>query len=170
MRIPTFIFGSLCALSTALASPAADHPDFSGTWSSEGVRDGADAYHELGSGWGVRITIAQQGDRLVVTYPFFARGDMQPPVELNYSTDGVATQNRVMMGRGVQMQTSTARWNDGRLVITTRYSFELDGDRVMSEVVQRLWLDSPATLIVETTRGVALGGGVTTNQTTYRKL
>jgi hypothetical protein len=154
----------------AFALAAGPQPDFSGTWASKDTPSDPDAYHEQGSGWGSTLTIVQHGGKMVVTYPFFARVDLQPPIKLTFDLGGTATESRVMMGRGVQIQTSLTRWNNGRLVITTRHTFELDGELVSSEVMHTLWLESPSLLIIETTRGSASGGPATMNRTAFRKL
>jgi len=172
MRIAATIICVMSVVAAASASAAAGVADFSGNWSSDGVTSDADAlYRARGSGWGDRITVTQKNGRLTVEYPFFARGDLQPPLEFSYLPDGEATVNRVMMGRGVQTQSSTARWIDGRLTVTTRHSFDLDGTtRMESEVTQTLWLESSTTLVVETTRAGVSGGPASTNRTVYRKV
>lgn len=152
-------------------------PDFSGRWTSEpepttpGGRSGANIGN-MGSGWGSNITIAQEANRLTVTYEFFGRGDMQPPLKFVYALDGSETKNSVMMGRGIQVQTSKTTWERDKLVITTTHGFEnpTDGQPVKVEVKQMLSLASPTSLIVETTRSGVLGGSPATTRTVYRKL
>jgi hypothetical protein len=126
----------------------------------------------MGSGWGSNITITQDAGRLTVEYAFFARGDMQPPLKFVFALDGSETKNSVMMGRGIQTQTSKTAWDGDRLVITTAHSFEnpSNGQPMTSEVKQTLSLESPASLIVETTRSGVLGGPPATVRTVYRKL
>jgi hypothetical protein len=171
----------------AVITLAQTRPDFSGRWTSEpdtppqpagggqgggsgggrgGIRSG-----DMGSGWGSNITITQDAGRLTVTYLFFARGDMQPPLKFVYALDGSESKNSIMMGRGVQVQRSKAAWDGDKLVITTAHAFEHPetGRPMASEVKQTLWLESPASLIIETTRGSVLGGPPSTTRTTYRK-
>lgn len=180
----------------SLISTAQTKPDFSGRWTSEpepaatttagggpagagrggggerssagrgGVRSG-----DMGSGWGSSITITQDASRLTVEYMFFARGDMQPPLKFVYALDGSETKNSVMMGRGIQVQRSKTAWEGDKLVITTVHNFEHaeTGQPVTSEVKQALSLESPTSLIVETTRSGALGGPPSTTRTIYRK-
>ena len=118
------------------------------------------------------MTITQAADRLTVEYAFFARGDMQPPLRFVFALDGSETKNSVMMGRGIQAQTSKAAWEGDRLVITTTHSFEnpADGQPMKIEVKQTLSLESPTSLIIETTRSGVLDGPSSTTRTVYRKL
>ena len=108
----------------------------------------------------------------MVEYMFFARGDMQPPLRFVFALDGSETKNSVMMGRGIQVQTSKTAWEDDKLIITTMHDFEnpANGQRMTSEVKQTLSLASPTSLMVETTRSGVLGGPPATTRTVYRKL
>lgn len=168
----------------AVSAMAQTRPDFSGRWTSEpapamttpggqpaGGQSGAVRAGDMGSGWGATITIAQDARRLTVEYAFFARGDMQPPLKFAYSLDGSETKNSVMMGRGIQAQTSRTAWESDNLVITTVHTFEnpANGQPMTVEVKQRLALESPTTLVVETTRSGVLGGSPTTTRTVYKK-
>jgi hypothetical protein len=76
-----------------------------------------------------------------------------------------------MMGHGMQTQTSRTKWDGAKLVITTRHSFvdPATGKPGTTDVTQTLTLESPASLVVETTRAVA-GSPATTAKTVYRKL
>jgi hypothetical protein len=172
---------SIAAPVLLAASVAAQtRPDFSGRWTSgpepaaaapgAGGRSGERA-GDMGSGWGSNITITQTADRLTVEYAFFARGDMQPPLKFVYALDGSETKNSVMMGRGIQTQTSKTAWEGDKLVITTAHSFTHPetGQPMTSEVKQTLSLESPTSLIVETTRSGVLGGAPSTTRTVYRK-
>jgi hypothetical protein len=125
----------------------------------------------MGSGWGTSPTITQTADRLTVEYMFFARGDMQPPLRFVYTLNGTETKNSLMLGRGVQMQTSKTVWEGDKLIISTTHTFEnpATGQPMKSEVKQTLTLASPTQLIVETTRSGVLGGAPTTTKTVYKK-
>jgi hypothetical protein len=158
---------------------AQTRPDFSGRWTSESEpkvpaasSGGLERASDLGSGWGANLTLTQAADRLTVEYMFFARGDMQPPLKFVYALNGIETKNSVMMGRGIQVQTSKIAWENDKLVITTTHNFEnpADGQPMKSEVKQTLTLDSPTSLIIETTRSGVLGGPPATTRTVYRKL
>lgn len=126
----------------------------------------------MGSGWGSTITIAQDATRLTVEYAFFARGDMQPPLRFAYALDGSESRNSVMMGRGIQMQISKTAWDGDKLVITTTHSLvdPSSGKPATATVTQTLSLESPASLVVETTRTGVLGGPTTSARTVYRKI
>jgi|SRR5262245_25785789 len=126
---------------------------------------------DMGSGWGSTITITQDASRLTVEYAFFGRGDMQPPLKFVYALDGSETKNSVMMGRGIQAQTSKTAWEGDKLVITTAHAFAHPetGQAMKIEVKQTLSLESPTSLIVETTRSGVLGGPPSTTRTVYRK-
>jgi hypothetical protein len=125
----------------------------------------------MGSGWGPTITVAHDATRLTVEYPFFARGDLQPPLKFVYALDGSESKNSVMMGRGIQVQTAKTAWDGDKLTITTVHTFEnpADGQPMKIEVKQTLALESATALIVETTRGGVLGGPPSTTRTAYRK-
>lgn len=127
---------------------------------------------DMGSGWASTVTLTQTASRLTVEYAFFTRGDMQPPLRFHYALDGSETKSSVMMGRGIQEQISTTAWAGDTLVITTRHPFEdpETGQPATAEVRRRLWLESPASLVVETTRSGVLGGPPTTSRTVYRRL
>ncbi len=155
----------------ALTVTAQIRPDFSGRWTNE-PETKATTTGDLGSGWGANFTIAQDASRLTVEYAFFARGDMQPPLKFVFALDGSETKNSVMMGRGIQVQTSKTAWEGDKLVITTAHSFEnpANGQLMKSEVKQTLTLALPTSLIVETTRNGVLGGSPSTTRTVYRKL
>ena len=156
-----------CLLLAALAvtSPQAA-PDFSGRWAADQA-----AAAGMGSGWGPSITVTQDTSRVTVEYVFFGRGDMQPPLRFVYALDGSETKNSVMMGRGVQEQSSRAAWQGSTLVVTTTQPFTdpQTGKPATMTVTQALTLESPATLIVETTRSGVLGGPPSTSRTIYKK-
>lgn len=177
----------LC-ITTGLSAQA---PSFAGRWTTDpdpaavsaaggqpgaaGQRrggGGARGRGDMGSGWGSTITITQDEARLVVEYAFFTRGDMQPPLRFSYALDGSETRNTVMMGQGMQLQTSKTAWSVGTLVITTVHTFRDPGSGkpITTEVKQALTLESPTSLVVETTRAGVLGGPATTTKTVYRKL
>lgn len=126
----------------------------------------------MGSGWGSTITIAQTAAAVTVEYAFFTRGDMQPPLKFTFALDGSESKNTVMMGSGNQVERSKTVWEGQALVITTQHAFTDPSTRkpVAFEVTRRLSLESPDALIVETTRGGALGGPPSTTRVVYRRL
>jgi hypothetical protein len=171
------VFGLV--LPVVIATAASALPDFSGHWTvgsppapSTARGSAAGGRGDMGSGWGSPLTIAQDGGRLTVEYAFFGRGDMQPPLKFIYALDGSETRNSVMMGRGVQQQVSRTRWEGDTLLITTIHTFTnpATGKPMTQEVRQKLSLNSPASLVVETTRPGVLGGPSSTTTTVYQKL
>jgi hypothetical protein len=152
---------------------AQEHPSFAGQWTvapatTQGNR--GPARGDMGSGWGSPITITQDANKLTVEYAFFARGDMQPPLKFVFALDGTETKNTVMMGDGIQVQVSKARWDGNKLVITTVHSFRNpeNNQPMTSEVRQTLSLESN-NLIIETTRSGVLGGAPSTTRSTYNR-
>ena len=163
----------------AVSVMAQAKPDFSGRWTTEpeaapspsgSGRVGPTAGN-MGSGWGSDITIAQDVSRLTVEFAFFVRGDMQPPLKFVFALDGSETKNSVMMGRGIQQQTSKAEWDGSKLVITTEQAHEnpANGQPMTTKVTRTLSLESPTSLLVETKRSGVLGGPSTTTRTIYKK-
>ena len=196
MRRMADVLGAAAVVILAASVTAQTRPDFSGRWTSEpepaatasgggtqadaaraGVGErggggrGGGRVGDMGSGWGSNITITQDASRLTVEYAFFGRGDMQPPLKFVYALDGAETKNSVMMGRGIQAQTSKAAWEGDKLVVTTAHAFAHPetGQAMKSEVKQTLSLESPTSLIVVTTRSGVLGGPPSTTRTVYRK-
>ena len=162
----------VCIVSGTVLSQAA-RPDFSGRWTAEAPapapgRGGGRG--DMGSGWGSPLSITQDAQKLTVEYAFFSRGDMQPPLRFAFNLDGSPSTNTIMMGRGMQSQTSRAVWNGEKLAITTVHILAdpATGKPVNAEVTQTLFLDAGA-LVVETTRAGVLGGAATTTRTVYKK-
>jgi hypothetical protein len=174
---------ALCAALSGAAAGASAQTDFSGRWTTDadpaaqppagapGGGRGA-ARGDMGSGWGPTITITQNAQQLTVEYAFFARGDMQPALRFVYALDGSETKNTVMMGHGMQTQTSRTKWDGAKLAITTRHSFidVATGKPATTEMTQTLSLESATSLVVEVTRAGVGSGPATTTKTTYRKI
>lgn len=166
------------ALSTQTA--AQSRPNFSGQWTvapppaapTTGARGrGSVRAGDLGSGWGPSITITQTPSSVTVEYEFFARGDLQPPLKFVFALDGSETVNTILMGRGVQQEKARVAWENNALLVTTRQTFPnlVKGQNVTVEVKRRLSLESPTSLVVETTREGVLGGPTTSTRTVYTK-
>jgi hypothetical protein len=175
MKSLTNLLSSALVALLAVGATAQTRPDFSGRWTSEPSPAGdgqRERIGDMGSGWGPNITITQTAERMTVEYMFFARGDMQPPLRFVFALDGSETKNSVMMGRGIQAQTSKTAWEGDKLVIRTTHSFGATetGQPLTSEVKQTLALESPTSLIIETTRSGVLGATSSTTRTVYRKL
>ena len=97
---------------------------------------------------------------------------MQPPLKFTYALDGSESRNPVMMGRGMQTQRAKSAWDGQALVLTTTHDFKdpATGKAGSIDVVRRLSLESPDSLVVETTRAGALGGPASTTRVVYRRL
>jgi hypothetical protein len=178
---------SVAAVALSVSVLAQGRPDFSGRWTSvpapaaqpaqpapAGPRGTGPAIRpgDMGSGWGSTVTIVQTATALTVEYAFFTRGDMQPPLKFTFALDGSESKNTVMMGRGFQVERSKTVWEGQTLVITTLHDFKdpMSGKPVAFEVTRRLSLESPDSLIVETTRAGVLGGPPSTSRVVYRRM
>jgi hypothetical protein len=174
MSLPMAVAVLLCAASLTAQTPV----NFSGRWvvapnppPPAAQRGGRTVSGSAGSGWGADITLAQDTEKLTVEYAQFTRADMQPPIRLVYRLNGSESRNTINMGRGPQEQVSRAAWEGPTLVITTTHTFTdpQTGRPATSETKHVLLLESPTSLVVETTRGAALGGQPSTTKTIYRK-
>ena len=153
----------LLTIAALLALPGAgtaqSRPDFSGEWtrvdssaeqrSVASVGDGAFRVGNMGSGWGSPLTLTQQSNRLVVEYTQFSTYDLQPKLALTFALDGSESRNTINIGHADEILRSRAAWRDNTLVITTIYP----APNGTTEVHQSLTLESPASLVIETTRG-----------------
>ncbi|MGH7126936.1 MAG: hypothetical protein ACREIV_00095 [Planctomycetaceae bacterium] len=165
---------SFAATALAPGAEAQERPDFSGEWTitmDDQRGPGPAAAIEFGSGWGRTITIEQDASTLTVLWPFYTRGDLQPPLRFIYALDGSPTTTTVLMGRGMQEQVSRTSWRGDTLVITTDHAFPHpdDGRRATTTLTRRLSLASPASLIVETTIDGEPGGPPTASRTVYTR-
>lgn len=125
----------------------------------------------MGSGWGSPLVITQDAKQLIVDQTLFSRYDAAPALRFVYALDGSESRNEVMIGHAMQVRTSRAVWEGQALRVTTRYP-GVDpgsGKPFTIEVTHRLTLESPISLIVEVTRGAAIGGQPPATRTVYRK-
>ena len=175
MRSHTLFAGTLVSLTFAAHAAAQTRPDFSGRWTvappPQETGRGGTPRGDMGSGWGNTITLTQSATALTLEWVIFTRGDLQPPLTFVYPLDGSERTNAFMMGRGTERQISRAIWDGGKLVITTKQSFPnlVEGQTVETVVTRTLSLESPTTLVVETTRNGVLGGNASTTRTVYMK-
>jgi len=169
-------------------------PDLSGTWTLDvpapaagpgggrgGGREGGGGggregggrgtSPSLGSGWPATITLAQDASSLTLRYQGFGRGDMQPPTRLVYKLDGTESRNTVNIGRGPQEEVAKATWSGATLVITStqRFTNPQTGQPATFETRRVLTLESPASLVVETSYSGVMGGEPLVSKTTYKK-
>jgi hypothetical protein len=184
---------ALCAAALTLSGSASSDAalqaqDFSGRWTIDAAAatpapsPGAPApagrpdqarvaAGDMGSGWGSPLTITQDARQLLVEQTLFSRYDMSPPLRFVYALDGSESRNAVNIGHTTQVRASRTAWAGLSLLITTHYP-GVDpgsGKTFTTAVTHRLTLESPVTLVVEVTRGAALGGKETTTRTVYRK-
>jgi len=160
-----------------------EKPDFSGVWTSTagsaGLARGGGAAASLGSGWGESFVITQDADALLLERTFFTRADLQPSMRFRFALDGSESRNTVLMGRGIQVQVSTAVWEGDHLVITTVFTepHAIEGQPITSRVKQTLSLQPPSpgraawppSLVVETIRHGVLGGPSSKTRTVYTR-
>ncbi len=161
-------------LLVAASASVQTRTDLSGRWTLAPEPAGTTAARTtpgMGAGWGPEISIAQDAKALTIEFATFGRGDMQPPTKLVYLLDGSQSRNTINSGRGPQEQLSTTAWDGATLTITTVRTFsDAPGGRPMRfETTQAIALESPSTLVVETTHGAALGGRPATSRAVYKK-
>lgn len=146
-------------------------PSIATTAAVPGTPASAAAPGDMGSGWGTPLTISQDAKQLKVEYAFFSRYDAQPPLVFTYPLDGSEGRNTVSMGRGNQIESSTAQWSGQTLIITTTHRVDdrAAGKPFTMQLTRKLSLESPTTLIVEVTRAGVLGGPASTTRSIYRK-
>ena len=174
--------GALVGLLT-LTATAQSKPGFAGRWTIEPAPASSPAAAsagttatpprgDLGSGWGSTIIITQDPARLSVETVIYSRYDLQPQPVLTYLLDGSESKNTQMLGRGMQSQSSRARWDGARLRITTVHDFvdPVSGTAQNMEVTQTLALESPDTLVIEAAWGAALGGKPSVTRTVYKRI
>ena len=165
-------------------SEALPNPNFSGSWSTAVLssapptgRPAPPPIPSLGSGWGDQMSIVHTEDRLEIERVFFVPREIQPLIRYCYNLDGSETKNALTLGRTGPAPISTTTWDGDRLVIKTLYPYQnpKDGSWLTNEVIQTLWLQPgrgtpwESSLVVETTRGGALGGPPSTNRTVYAR-
>lgn len=165
-------------------SAALPNPDFEGTWSTTELntvsvinRSDKPKVASLGSGWGEKISITHRSGMLNIERVVFTPRELQPLISHQYALDGSITENSINMGRGTKPTTSSTKWIENRLVITSSIAYQnpKNGMWQKCQMTQTLWLEAPTnapwepTLVVETTREGVMGGTTTTNRTIYTK-
>jgi hypothetical protein len=158
MTRSTLVLAAAALLFAAPNAIAQAKPDFSGKWSL--ITDSAAAPTgggRGGGGLGESPSIAQDASTLTIT-----RTTQAGEVKSVYNLDGSPSKNTVAMRGGSVEQTSTAKWDANKLVIST--TFNMGGSDVTTSMA--LSLDASGNLVVEST-GMGRGGGAPT--TTTRK-
>jgi hypothetical protein len=164
----------LSSLALFAIASAQSQPDFGGSWARAdspeqpaiaATGDAPFVSGNMGSGWGSPLTISQQANSLAIEYAHFAAYDLQPPLRLVYALDGSDSVNSIMIGHAQSSQHSRAAWHEQTLVISTQ--FAVPGSDMRVEVQQALTLESPQTLVIETSRSGILGSAPSVTRTRY---
>jgi hypothetical protein len=162
MRKAAVLMGAV-ALIVGATNLSAQGKNFAGTWTV--VPDPSAPAPAPGRGGGGRglgqgATIAQDGKTLTVT-----RTTQNGEIKTVYNLDGSDSKNTLTMGGNAIEQTSKAKWEGDKLVITTTMNF--NGNNIESSMA--LWLDASGQLMVESTGAGRGGGPPTTTKMTYKK-
>ena len=112
-----------------------------------------------GGGLGQEVTIAQDAKTLTIT-----RTTQNGESKQVYNLDGSESSNTMSMRGNDMVQKSTAKWDGGKLVITTNY--DMGNGPVTTTMALSM---SGGNLVVETTRPGRGGGAPTTRTSTYKK-
>ena len=181
-RRSTVVLTVFAAGFLASGMSAQEKRDFSGAWTvSElpaGQADGGDGPRvSLGNGWGESFTLMQDSNMLMVERVLYRPRDYQPILKLRFALDGSKSRNTFMMGRGMQVQESTAKWAGDELVITMVHAVPdlEEGRTVRCEVTQILSLQPPRqaveepSLVIETRRCGILGGLPSVTRTVFQR-
>ena len=179
-RLAAAVAIAVAVWTMALMAAPQGKPDFSGRWTAESAPAAAGGAAapaaapprgDLGSGWGPSIVITQDASRLSVETVLYSRYDLQPQPVLTFALDGSESPNALMLGRGLQSQSSRARWDGDRLALITTYAFAdpVSGAARTMNVTRTIALESPARLVVEAAWSAALGGQPSTTRTVYTR-
>lgn len=176
----TVVLAVFAAGILATGMSAQEKPYFTGAWTvselpAAPAAGGDGPRVSLGSGWGESFTLLQDSNMLTVERVLYRPRDYQPTMKLRYALDGSESRNTFMMGRGMQVQVSTAAWESDKLVITMVHTVpDVEvGRTVRCEVTQTLSLEPPrqavgeSSLVIETRRCGVLGGLPSTTRTVY---
>jgi len=158
----TAVFLSAAALVFSATQLTAQAPSFAVAWTM--VVDPAAPAPAGGrggrGGLGQAATIVQDVKTLTIT-----RTTQNGEVKSVYNLDGTDSKNTMNFGGNPIEQTSKAKWDAGKLVITTSSSF--NGNAFETTMV--LSLDASGNLVVDSTSPGRGGGAPTTTKTTYKK-
>jgi hypothetical protein len=147
--------GVIAAAILAVATVAyAQKPDFSGTWTldpdASTMGGGGGGGRGGGRGMGGPMTVKMTADTLTVERQMGGN-----TVTTTYKLDGSESVNKMMMGRGGEVETkSTAKWDGNKLVISTQRPGM--GGEMMTTT--ETWSLEGGNLVIETTGGRGGGG------------
>jgi arylsulfatase len=164
-------------------SPALPNPNFTGSWSTQELstvsvinREKSQKLPALGSGWGDQISITHHNDTLQVERAYFIAREIQPLQRWTFPLNGEEMTNPITLGRSSKLPITKAKWENNRLVLTTRYDYkDRDSKWQSTEQVQTVWLEAAKgtpwepRLVVETKRPGVMGGKEVINRTYYHK-
>lgn len=160
--MPRRPFLSLAAL--VLLAPAAlsqSPTDFSGRWTRVVDSSAAPGGGRGGmAGFGQEAFATQDAKTLTVK-----RNTQAGEIVSVYNLDGSESKNTLSMGGNSIDTFSKAKWDGAKLVITTTASF--GGASIETSMV--LALESPNTLVIQSTAPGRGGGAPTTTTTTFKK-
>jgi hypothetical protein len=151
----SLLFGVLIAFVVVGLAFAQGKPNFSGKWTPEQAAAGAEQGRGRGMGGGP-MTVTQNDKTLTVE-----RTTQQGTSKTVYNLDGTESKNEMSRGGQTMVQTSTAKWDGAKLVISTKF----EGPNGPMEQVQTWSLGADGKLQIERP---GRGGGAPTT-TTYTK-
>lgn len=159
MRKAAVLLGAV-ALIIGATDLSAQGKNFAGTWTV--VADPAAPAPGRGGGRGLGQggMIMQDGKTLTVM-----RTTQNGEIKSVYNLDGSDSKNTLTMGGNSVEQTSKAKWEGDKLVVTTTMNF--NGNNVESSMA--MWLDASGQLVVESTGAGRGGGPPTTTKMMYKK-
>ena len=159
MQRAALLLSAVGLLFAATEVSAQDKPSFAGKWTlvaDQGGGGGGGGGRGGGrGGLGAEATIAQDATTLTIT-----RATQAGETKAVYKLDGSESKNTMTMRGGTVEQTSKARWEGSKLIITTTTPM---GENTI-ESTMALSLDADGVLVVETT-GAGRGGGAPTTTT-----
>lgn len=161
MRRNSLIVGAL-SLVFAATTAMAQATSFAGSWTlvpDPNAAGGGGGGRGGGMLLGQAATVAQDATTLTIT-----RTTQNGEVKMVYNLDGSDSKNMVMGRGGQSEQVSKAKWDGGKLVISTTLTM---GENTVTRT-QTLALDGSGQLVVTST-GPGRGGEVMTNTQTYKK-
>src|SRR6185295_14538904 len=142
--------------------------NFSGTWVFDEARSSQKqpgGHLIIAKLLGDEVTIRQDQARLRLTIHIGPS-----TVDAEYTLDGSESRNLSSEGRGKPDVTVTSRatWEDGKLVIRSTSTTEVQGTAVTTETKRVLWIDADGSLILDRTGTPATE--VPASRSVYRKV
>lgn len=156
MRRAAALIGIAVAVIATATLLAQTTPDFAGKWTMV-----ADPKAPAAGFVAPEITIAQDATSLTLT-----RTTQMGEMKTTHKLDGTESKNTLNMGGNAMDQLSKAKWDGGKLTITTSVNF----NGTAFETVMTFSLDPSGNLLFDVTRPDIQGGGrPITTKTTYKK-